>query len=44
MINDEIVAIVGKLLDFECISTEQHKILLIILLIQLKNMKLLEVF
>ena len=44
MINEESVALFDKLLNYKCISTKQHKILLIEGLNEMKTMKLIEKF
>ena len=42
IIYEEIVAIEDKVLEYKCISTKQHKLLLVKYLHQMKSMKLIE--
>ena len=44
LIIKKIVVIADKLLEYKCISSRQHEILLIKSVNQIKNLKLLEVF
>ena len=42
--NDEIVAVVDKLLEYNCKSTKQHKLKIDKCLNEMKKMKLIETF
>ena len=44
LINEKIVAIVDKLSEYKCISTKQHKFLLVRGFNKLKSMNLIEAF